>query len=86
MIRCFCSEIEYDSVAVFQLIGESEWLVFIGGAQQVPHPSRTPFLQHQPAGVLSNRLLLCSFFCLFSLQPPEDEKRMEMLYYINVIS
>ncbi len=61
------------SEAVGQLLGESEWLGVVDGAQQVPHASRAPLLQHQPAGALSGRLLLRSLLRPFPLQPPEDE-------------
>lgn len=61
----------FGSETVGQLFSESEWSVLSGSAHQVPHASCTPLLQHQPAGVLSSRLLLCSLLRPLSLQPSE---------------
>lgn len=72
------SESSLVSEAVRQLFSEPEWLGFVDCAQQVPRASRAPLLQHQPAGSLQSRLLLRSLLRPFSLQPPDDGKRMKM--------
>lgn len=71
----------FGSEAVRQLLVEPERPVVIDDAQQVPHAPRTPFLQHQPAGLLSSRLLLGPLLSPFSPQPPEDGKMMTDVQY-----
>lgn len=71
----------FGSEAVRQLLVEPERPGVIDGAQQVPHAPRTPLLQHQPAGLLSSRLLLGPLLRPFSPQPPEDGKMMTEVQY-----
>lgn len=60
------------SELVRRVLGESERLVF--DAQQVPHASCTPLLQHEPAGVFPRRLLLRPLLHPLPPEPPGDSR------------